>query len=545
MTISTMSFQDLTIGAVIAHAERFHSDTEIVSVETDRSIQRSTWGEVARNARRLASALSDAGIREGDRCATLAWNNRRHLEIYFGVSGGAMVCHTMNPRLAPEQIAWIVADAQDRVLFFDRTFLPLITALRDHLKSVEMFILMGPRDSEVEEALPGVIFYDAFIEAGDPTFAFPAHDEKLASSLCYTSGTTGHPKGVMYTHRSTILHAMACNAADGMNISGRDSMMPVVPMFHVSAWGTPYVGAMTGARMVMPGPGLDGASLADLIEQERVTVSFGVPTIWMGLLAEMKKRGLTGSAMKRTIVGGAAMPPSMFTEFRDLFGIELIHAWGMTETSPLGTLNQLKAKHDGMSDAEKAELRLSQGRPPFGVDLRVVDGEGNPLPMDGKSEGELHIRGHWIVERYFGQEARATDADGWFDTGDVATLDPDGFMVIRDRSKDIIKSGGEWISSVELENIAIGHPEVANAAAIAAQHEKWGERPVIIAVKSGEVSEADLIELYTAKLPHWQVPDRVIFVEALPLGATGKVVKAKLRAEYGDCLLQGTSAPAE
>ena len=537
MTASTMSFQDLTIGAVITHAGRFHGDTEIVSVETDRSVARSTWGGVAANARRLASALHKAGIAQGDRCATIAWNNLRHLEIYFGVSGGAMVCHTINPRLAPEQIAYIVGHASDRVLFFDKTFLPLIVALRDHLKSVELFVLMGARDPEVEAKLPGVVFYDEFVAGGDADYAFPAHDETLPSSLCYTSGTTGNPKGVMYTHRSTILHAIGSNQPDGMNICGRDSVMPVVPMFHVSAWGTPYVAAIAGARLVMPGPGLDGASLTDLIETEKVTISFGVPTIWMGLLAEMKARGMTGSAMKRTIVGGSAMPPSMFAEFRDLFGIELIHAWGMTETSPLGTANQLKSKHEALSPAERDELRLSQGRPPFGVDLRIVDAEGNELPRDGKTEGELHIRGHWVVGTYFGQNRPATDADGWFDTGDVATIDPDGFMVIRDRSKDIIKSGGEWISSVELENIAIGHPMIANAAAIAARHEKWDERPVIVAVKSGEVTEEELKALFASRLPGWQVPDRVIFVDELPLGATGKVLKTKLRADFGDCLI--------
>ncbi|MEE3100611.1 MAG: AMP-binding protein, partial [Pseudomonadota bacterium] len=340
-----------------------------------------------------------------------------------------------------------------------------------------------------------------------------------------------------YTHRSTVLHALSANLTDGMGISARDSVMPVVPMFHVSAWGTPYVCAIAGARMVMPGPGLDGASLVDLIEAERVSISFGVPTIWMGLLAEMKARGMTSSAMKRTIVGGSAMPPSMYAEFRDLFGIELIHAWGMTETSPLGTLNQVKAKHVDLPREAQDKLRLSQGRPPFGVELRIVGPDGAELPHDGVTEGELHIRGHWVVGRYYGRDESACDPEGWFDTGDVATIDPDGFMVIRDRSKDIIKSGGEWISSVELENIAIGHPAIANAAAIAARHPKWDERPVIVAVKSGEVSEAELIALFTGKLPHWQVPDRVFFVDALPLGATGKVLKTALRDEFGNCLL--------
>ncbi len=537
MITGKMMHQQLTVGSIITHAGKFHGDTEIASVETSGGVRRSTWKGVEQNARRLASALSKLGIEEGDRCATIAWNNIRHLEIYFGVSSGGMVCHTINPRLHPEQLAYIINHAQDRVLFLDKTFLPVAAMLGSKLESVKAVVLMGPRDEEAAAAVPGLVFYDELLETGDPDFDWPEIDENSPASLCYTSGTTGYPKGVQYTHRSIMLHALAGNNPDGMNLSARDCVMPVVPMFHVSAWGVPYIAAIMGSKLVLPGPGMDGASLVDLIDGEKVSISLGVPTIWLGLLAELKKRGTHAPTMRRTIVGGSAMPPSMFAEFRDAHGIELIHAWGMTETSPLGTLNQPKTKHADLSPEDMSALRLGQGRPPMGVDLRIVDEEGKPLPHDGETQGELHIRGHWIVDTYFGQDEPALTDDGWFDTGDVATIDPDGYMVIRDRSKDIIKSGGEWISTVELENIAIGHPAIANAAVIAARHAKWDERPVLIAVKAGEVSEGELIEWYDGKIAKWQTPDLVIFVDELPLGATGKVLKNKLREVHGDCLM--------
>ncbi len=535
--MSTMMHQQLTVGSMIDHAARWHGGTEVVSVETTGGVRRSTWGQVAQNARRLASALERLGVKQGERVATIAWNNIRHLEIYFGVSSGGMVCHTVNPRLHPEQLAFVLNHAQDQVLFLDRTFLPVAAKLGAALKSVRHVVLMGPRDAEAAAMVEGLLFYDELLETGTPDHAWPEIDETAPASLCYTSGTTGHPKGVQYTHRSIALHALGANGPDGLNLSGRDVVMPVVPMFHVSAWGVPYVTANVGAKLVLPGPDMDGASLVNLIDGEKVTVSLGVPTIWLGLLAEMRKRGTHCPTMRRTIVGGSAMPPSMYAEFKNEHGIELIHAWGMTETSPLGTLNQPLAQHADLAEEELDALRLSQGRPPFGVDLRIVDETGAPLPHDGETQGELHIRGHWIVANYFGHDGPTLTADGWFDTGDVATIDPNGFMVIRDRSKDIIKSGGEWISTVELEGIAIGHPAIANAAAIAARHPKWDERPVIIAQKSGEVSEQELLHWFDGKVAKWQIPDAVIFVEALPLGATGKVLKAKLREEYGDVLM--------
>ena len=536
-----MMHEELTISSLIAHAERFHSGTDIVSVETDGTVARSTWGEVGANARKLASALGKLGVEEGARVGTIAWNNRRHLEIYFGVAGSGRVTHTINPRLTPEQVAYIINHADDRVLMFDATFVPLVAAVQSYLKDVAHFVLMGPRDNAAAEKVAGLLFYDDLIATGDAAYSWPPLKETQPAALCYTSGTTGNPKGVQYSHRSTVLHTIAGNQPDGLAVSAKDTVMPVVPMFHVNAWGVPYIAAAVGAKLVLPGPGLDGESLARLIDAERVTLSLGVPTIWMGLLAGLEKTGATAASMTRTVVGGAALPPSMITAFRDKYGVELIHAWGMTETSPLGTLNQLLQKHQDLSDADQADVRLGQGRAPWGVDLRIVDDAGEPLPHDGDTQGALEIRGHWIVESYFGMDETALNADGWFDTGDVATIDADGYMVIRDRSKDIIKSGGEWISTVELENIAIAHPAIANAAAIAALHDKWDERPILIAVKTegADPSEAEVLEFYTDKVAKWQVPDRVIFVAELPIGATGKVLKNKLRAEFGNTLMQG------
>ena len=540
--LGQMMDQPLLISGLITHAERFHADTQLVSVETTGGEEVSNWGTVGRNARRLASALIKLGVSPEERCATIAWNNRRHVEIYFGVSGGGFVCHTINPRLAPEQLIFIVADAADKVLFFDRTFLPAVAKLKEHLKTVEHFVLMGPRDDEAAGMIDGLVFYDELLETGSPEFQWEEFEETRASSLCYTSGTTGNPKGVLYSHRSTLLHTMAGNQPDGLAVSAKDTVLPVVPMFHVNAWGVPYIAASTGAKLVLPGPGLDGPSLVKLIDGHRVSLALGVPTIWMGLLQALESDGSNAESLTRTVVGGSALPPSMIPEFRDKYGVELIHAWGMTETSPLGTLNQLLQKHDALLSEEQAALRLGQGRPPYGVDLRIVDENGHDLPHDGKTQGDLQIRGLWIVDTYYGQEMDCLTDDGWFDTGDVATIDANGYMVIRDRSKDIIKSGGEWISTVELENIAIAHPNIANAAVIAARHPKWDERPVVIAVKSGDVTEAELLASYEGKLPSWQVPDKVIFVDDLPLGATGKVVKVKLRETFSDVLLTGEPA---
>lgn len=534
----SMMHQQLTISSLIEHAGRYHGQTPIVSVETDGTVVETNWSKVESNARKLASALQKLGLETGDRCATIAWNNRRHLEIYFGVAGGGMVCHTINPRLFPEQLIYIINHAEDRVLFLDKTFLPAAAKLGPHLKSLRHVILMGPRDDDAAAMIDGLLFYDELLAAEPDDTTWPALDETMPSSLCYTSGTTGNPKGVLYTHRSTVLHTLGANQPDGIALAARDTTLAVVPMFHANAWGVPYVAAAVGCKFVLPGPHLDGESLVRLIDDHQVTIALGVPTIWMMLLDALEKTGSKATSLTRTLVGGSALPTSMIPKFRDQYGVDLLHGWGMTETSPLGTANQLLQKHAALSPGEQAKLREGQGRPTFGVELRLVDDQGNRLPEDGKTQGDLQIRGHWIVDTYYGMSDSALTEDGWFDTGDVATLDEDGYMIIRDRSKDIIKSGGEWISTVELEDIAISHPDVANAAAIAARHKKWDERPILIVIRKPDTdfTAQDLLAYYKGKLASWQIPDTVIFVDDLPIGGTGKVLKNKLRDQFGDTL---------
>ena len=537
--LGQMMSQPLLISTMIAHAERYHSSAEIYSVNTGGGVEETTWGQVGENSRRLASALTKLGLEPQARCGTIAWNNRRHLEIYFGVSGGGFVCHTINPRLFPEQLVYILNHAEDKVLFIDKTFVPLIAAIRDKLEHLEHLVLMEAEVGDAADTLPGIVAYDDLIATGDENYDWPEFDEFTASSLCYTSGTTGNPKGVLYSHRSTVLHSFGVNMTDSVGISAADVVLPVVPMFHVNAWGSPYACAMSGARMVMPGPGLDGPSLVKLIDTYKVTIALGVPTIWLGLLGEAKKIGSKLESLKRTVVGGSACPPSMITAFREEYDVDTVHAWGMTEMSPLGSVNKPLAKHRDLPIEEQHRLRENQGRPVFGVELEILDDEGNPLPHDGKAQGDLVTRGHWILDSYFKKTREETLTNGWFDTGDVATMDPDGYVTIKDRSKDIIKSGGEWISSVELENIAIAHPQLADAAVIGARHEKWDERPVLVAVKAEgqNPSEEDILQIFEGKIAKWQVPDRVVFTDVLPRNATGKVLKRNLRDEFGEVLI--------
>ena len=424
-----MMNQPLLISQLIDHADRYHGGTEIVSVETAGGTTLTNWSEVATNARKLASALSSLGLKLGARCGTIAWNNRRHLEIYFGASGGGFVCHTLNPRLHPEQVVYVANDAEDEVLFFDRTFLPVVQQLTDKLKTVQHYVLLGPRDDEAAKAIDGLIFFDELIDTDIDNFTWPEFDENHPSSLCYTSGTTGNPKGVLYSHRSTMLHTLAGNHPDGLAVSAKDTVLPVVPMFHANAWGVPYIAACAGAKLILPGPGLDGESLVRLIDDHQVTLALGVPTIWMGLLGALEATGSKAESMTRTVVGGSALPPSMIPEFRDKYGVELIHAWGMTETSPLGTLNQLLQKHQHLPADQQAELRIGQGRPPFGVELRVIDEDGDLLPRDGETQGDLQIRGHWIVDTYFNKSDNALTDDGWFDTGVISVWRKAVFLV--------------------------------------------------------------------------------------------------------------------
>lgn len=540
--LGNMMFQPLLISSMIEHAGRYHADTEIISKNTDTSIKKTNWGEIRENSKRFANVLQQFGLTLGDRVATIAWNNHRHLESWYAISGSGLVCHTINPRLFPEQLVFIINDAADRVLLFDKTFAPLIKAVKPLLKTVEQYICLDAEDSSIREAIPEVQFYDDLLAQQSAEFDWPELDENTASSLCYTSGTTGNPKGVLYSHRSTVLHSYAIIMPDSLNVAARDIMLPVVPMFHVNAWGTPYAAAMVGCTLVLPGPGLDGASLVNLIDTYKVSVALGVPTIWQGLIAAAQQSGSKLESLKRNVVGGSACPPAMLKTFKEQFNCETIHAWGMTETSPLGSANQLKTKHLDLADEEKMQIRLSQGRPPFGVDLRLTDEEKGTqeIARDGETIGNLQIKGHWIIDHYFGKEESALTADGWFDTGDIATLNKDGFMKLCDRSKDLIKSGGEWISSVDLENMAMGHPEIAMAAVIGAQHPKWDERPVLIAIKKPEshVSEAEILDYYADKVAKWQIPDRVIFVDSIPLSGTGKMLKKDLRELYGSILLE-------
>lgn len=538
--LGQMMDQQLLISSIIDHAARYHADTEIVSVNTDGSQHRTHYANVQKRAKQLASALTKRGMERSDRIATIAWNNHRHFELYYGISGAGLVCHTVNPRLFPEQLIYILTHAEDKIVFFDATFIPLVEGVREHVPHIKHWILMEDRNDELADKHDWMEFYEEFLTEGDDAYQWPSDlDERDASSLCYTSGTTGNPKGVLYSHRSTLLHAMMSATPDVMNFSARDCMLPVVPMFHVNAWGSPYAAALAGAKIVMPGPGLDGESLAKLFNQEKVTIAAGVPTIWAGLIQYLEATDTKLPHMNRTVIGGSACPPVMIDKFRDNYGVEVLHAWGMTEMSPLGSVNNLKNKQLDLPDEEKKAIRLNQGRPSFGMELAIFDDDFNQLPNDGETQGNLHCRGPWVLDEYFLAEKGTTLTKGWFDTGDVATLDPDGFMTIKDRSKDIIKSGGEWISTVELENIAVGHPEITAAAAIAAKHERWDERPVIIAVKAegASISEQDVIAFYNNKIAKWQIPDKVIFVDQLPIGATGKILKRELRIEYENVLM--------
>jgi fatty-acyl-CoA synthase len=536
----------LLISALIEHADRHHGDAEIVSRRVEGDVHRTTYRQLHRRARRMAGALAARDVRPSDRVATLAWNGYRHLELYFAVSGSGAVLHTINPRLHPEQIAWIVNHAEDKLLFFDLTFLPIIEAIAPHCRTVRHFVAMIDRDRMPASAGVELACYEDLVDAHSDRYAWPDLDERAASSLCYTSGTTGNPKGVLYSHRSTLLHAYAAVAPDALNLSSRDTVLPVVPMFHVNAWGLPYASPMVGARMVMPGPNLDGRSLYELFEAERVTVSAGVPTVWQGLLAHTDANGLKFSSMKRTVIGGSACPPAMTRRFEDGHGVQVLHAWGMTEMSPLGTVCSFKAKHDALGDEDRRALQAKQGRVIFGVDMKVVGEDGTELPWDGRAFGSLLVRGPWVLKDYFradGGGPLQPDAAGrgWFPTGDVVTIDADGYMLITDRTKDVIKSGGEWISSIEIENIAVAHPVVAMAACIAAKHPKWDERPLLVVMKKpgAEVTREQLLAFYEGKVARWQVPDDVVFVESIPLGATGKMLKNRLREQFRDYRLPG------
>ncbi|MCH8308685.1 MAG: long-chain-fatty-acid--CoA ligase [Proteobacteria bacterium] len=529
----------LLISAIAEHAARYHGGREIVSVTADNPRHRYTVAEAMARARQLANALVKLGLSEGDRVATIAWNDYRHLEIYYGVSGSGYVCHTINPRLFAEQLVFIINHAQDRWIFVDPMFLPLIEKIADKITGVEGFVVLTDEAHMPDTSLQNVRCYETLVGAESSDFAWPELDENSAAALCYTSGTTGDPKGVLYSHRSTLLHAYAGVAPDVMNLSSRDNVLPVVPLFHVNAWGIPYSALMVGAKLVLPGPKMgDGETLYALMDSENVTLALGVPTVWLALLQYMAKAGKRLDKLKSTIIGGAAVPRSMIEEFRDKHDVEVRQGWGMTEMSPLGTVNTAKAGLESMSGDEQLDLATKAGRGIFGVEMRIVDADGVEQPWDGVAYGALQVRGLWICSDYFRLEGGAGThtPDGWFETGDVATIDPHGYLAITDRTKDVIKSGGEWISSIELENVATDHSAVAEAAVIGVAHPKWTERPLLVVVKAEgqEVSKDDLLAWFDGKVASWCVPDDVAFVEELPHTATGKVKKIELRKQFAD-----------
>jgi fatty-acyl-CoA synthase len=536
--LGLMSERRLLISAIIKHAAVYHRDTEIVSRTVEGGIHRYTYEAAERRAKRLARALLKLGIKPGDRVGTLAWNTFRHFELYYAISGIGAVCHTINPRLFDDQIVYIINHAEDRLLFIDASFAPLIERLAPHLPTECRIVWMTEESTEpaTSPGLLGLPCHEALISAEDEDFEWPEFDERTASSLCYTSGTTGNPKGVLYSHRSTVLHALGISLPDGISISASDAVCPVVPMFHVNAWAIPYAAPMQGAKLVLPGPRLDGESLYQLFEAEQVTLGLGVPTVWLSFEAHLCATGARCSTLRRILSGGSAVPPSMVEAFAG-HGIDVRQGWGMTEMSPLGTTATLKAKHLGLDPDPQLNVKAKQGRPVFGVEMKVVDDAGQPQPHDGKSIGELLVRGPWIVSGYYENaeaSVAAMDDEGWFRTGDVATIDPDGYMQIMDRRKDVIKSGGEWISSIDLENAAIAHPDVAEAAVIAVPHPRWAERPLLVVTPLPDCRpQRDYLLAFLAeRFPRWMLPDDVVVLEELPHTATGKVMKIRLREMF-------------
>ncbi|MFQ3171430.1 MAG: acyl-CoA synthetase (AMP-forming)/AMP-acid ligase II [Oleispira sp.] len=538
--LGNMMDQPLLISSLIEHAERANPNSEIVSRRCEGDIHRYTMKDAAKRSKKAANALLRLGAKPSDRIATLAWNNYRHFELYFGVSGIGSVLHTINPRLFPEQLVYIINHAEDRWVFVDLTFVPLLESIQDLIPHVEGFVIMTDEATMPATSLNNVTCYENLISDASDQIEWPVFDENTAASLCYTSGTTGNPKGVLYSHRSTLLHALSEISREALGISSLSCVLPVVPMFHVNAWGVPYAAAMTGAKLVFPGQGMDGASLWELIEAEKPDLLLGVPTVWLMLLNHMDEIGKTLDSVKNVVVGGSAAPLSMIKKFDQVHDAFLIHAWGMTEMSPLGTSNVQTIAMDSMPIEERYKLQQKQGRPVFGVEMKIVDDEGEAQPHDGVSYGRLLVRGPWIIKQYYKTDDMSSFENGWLDTGDVATIDKQDYLAIVDRSKDVIKSGGEWISSIDLENAAVGHPDIVEACVIGAAHEKWDERPLLLAImKPGSTTSGDDIKKFLSdKIAKFWMPDEVIFVESLPHTATGKLLKINLRKEYHDYLLK-------
>jgi fatty-acyl-CoA synthase len=547
--LGLMQTRPLLISALLDYAAQYHGKVEIVSRLVEGGIIRTNWSLVAVRARKLAKALTAMGVKPGDRVATLAWNTHRHLELYFAVSGLGAVLHTVNPRLFPEQVEYIVNHAEDSVLFFDLTFAPLVSQLAAKMGTVKNFVAMTDKAHLPAEPIPGVRDYESLVAAQDDRLNWPLFDENTASSLCYTSGTTGNPKGVLYSHRSTLLHSFCACATDGLGIGARTNILLVTPLFHVNAWGVPYAAAMSGAKLVLPGPALDGKSVYELLAAEKCNFTLGVPTVWLMLFQYIEQNratlNLKDIRLEKVVIGGSAAPRALIRAFSDTFGAFVIHAWGMTEISPLGTIGNLLPKHEGIALDDRIEVQGKQGRAVFGVDLRITGDDGQDLPHDGVAFGNLQVRGPWTTAGYFrGEGGKVVDDDGWFTTGDVATIDEDGYIRITDRTKDVIKSGGEWISSIDIENAAVGHPAVQEAAVIGIAHSKWQERPLLVVVRKpgAKVEAADILEFLNGKIARWWMPDAVAFVDDLPHTATGKLQKTKLRDTFRDYRLPTDSA---
>jgi 3-(methylthio)propionyl---CoA ligase len=526
-----MMDDQLLISGILRHGEAHHGEQLIVSRETHGELHRYTFAEMASQSRRLANALHHLGLQPGSVVGSIAWNNHRHLEAYYGVSSGGMVMHTCNPRLSPTQLAYVIGHAEDEVVLFDATFAPLVQGIAPHCQRVKAWVCLSDRSRM--PTLDGpmqVLCYDELLASESDTFDWPAMDERSAAALCYTSGTTGNPKGVLYSHRAIVLNARTACFPEVIGLASHDTVLPAVPMFHINAWCIPYAAIAAGAKIVLPGPKLDGGSLYELMESERVTVSAGVPTIWMGLAQHLEQNKLGFSTMKRTAVGGTAMPESLIALFSDVYGVEVRHGWGMTETTAVATLSTLSARERSLPAAERHAMVAKQGKAVPGIEIKVVDDRGSTLPRDGTSQGELMVRGLWVIERYHKSDTTAL-VGGWFPTGDVATIAADGTMTIRDRTKDVIKSGGEWISSIDLENAAMAHPAVAMAAVIGTKHPKWDERPLLFVVRKPkqELDAPAMRDFLAARVAKWWVPEDVLFVDALPVSGTGKVQKNELR----------------
>ena len=522
---------------IIDHAANFHGDREIVTRTVEGPVTRTNYRDMRRRSLRLAKRLEREGARIGDRIATMAWNTSRHLESWYGITGIGAVYHTLNPRLFPDQIAWIINDAEDKFLFVDTTFLPIVEAIADKTPSIKKIFVLTDAEHMPDTKLDNAVCYEAWLNETDDDFTWRRFDERTAAGMCYTSGTTGDPKGVLYSHRSNVLHSMVACQPDMMNLSARDRMMPVVPLFHANGWATAFTCPLVGATMVLPGAGMDGESLYNLLTDEKVTITAAVPTIWLMLLQYLEKSGKDLPHLERVVIGGAACPRAITKAFQENYGVEVIHAWGMTEMSPLGSMCTIKPEYEGLEGDEKLDLQQKQGHPPFTVEMKVTDDENNELPWDSKSFGRLKVRGPAVASAYYKNRGEELfDAENWFDTGDVAHMDPYGYMEITDRAKDVIKSGGEWISTIELENLAVGHEDVAEAAVIGIAHPKWDERPLLIVVpKEGhEPKKDDLLKYLEDKVAKWWLPNDVVTVQEIPHTATGKIQKTALREQFKD-----------